>query len=487
MQNTEATTALDRLQALFQDWAGETPTTIEAIPRAGSDRQYWRLATSSHSAIGAFNPDARENDAFLTFSRHFHAAGLPVPEIYVEDRSAHVYLLRDLGDTALLSRLLALRTGPDFPVAAIPLYEKALTQLAHLQIQGGQELDYSKCYPREAFDKQSMLWDLSYFKYYFLKLARIPFDEQALENDFHTLADYLLTADTDHFMFRDFQARNIMLVGDEPWFIDYQGGRRGALQYDVASLLYQAKANLPHAIREQLLDHYLDAVAALIPLDRARFRTHYYGYVLIRTLQVLGAYGFRGFYERRPHFLESIPFALQNLEWLLENAQLPIELPELVPVLRNLPHAESLKSLGRKWDQPSALTVRVQSFSYKKALPVDPSGNGGGFLFDCRALHNPGRYAPYKKLTGRDQPVIDFLLANSEIEAFLESARSLVDRAVQTYIERGFTHLMVGFGCTGGQHRSVYSADQMAAYLQGKYNIEVVVEHLVQDAKNWVN
>ncbi|HHG83838.1 MAG TPA: phosphotransferase enzyme family protein, partial [Bacteroidetes bacterium] len=413
MQNQPKTAALEHLQALFRTWAGAPASTIETIPQAGSDRQYWRLSNSNQCAIGAYNPDSRENDAFISFSKHFLAQNLPVPEIYAEDRDHHIYLQRDLGNTPLLSRLIALRENSEFPPVAIALYQKALTQLAHLQIEGGKALDYSKCYPRAAFDQQSMHWDLNYFKYYFLKLAHIPFDEQGLENDFQTLINYLLSTDTDHFMFRDFQARNIMLIDDEPWFIDYQGGRKGALQYDVASLLYQAKANLPHAIREQLLDHYLDTVSKLIPLDRAHFRTHYYAYVLIRTLQVLGAYGFRGFYERRPHFLESIPFALQNLQWLLENANLPIKLPELWPVLHSLSQAESLTTLSHKWDQPNKLTIRVQSFSYKKALPSDPSGNGGGFLFDCRALHNPGRYQPYKKLTGRDQPVIDFLLANS--------------------------------------------------------------------------
>lgn len=476
-----------RLPELFSQWSGQPATTIQAIPQAGSDRQYWRLSHGTKTAIGTYNADARENTAFLEFSRHFKALDLPVPETYASDPAAQVYLQEDLGGESLLQRLMATRNGPDIPQAVVELYQKSLSALARLQIIGGKDLDYTLCYPREAFDQQSMRWDLSYFKYYFLKLARIPFDEQLLEDDFNALADYLLTAETQHFMFRDFQARNIMVRDNEPYFIDYQGGRRGALQYDVASLLFQAKANLPESLRSRLLEHYLREASQYTPLDPVSFREHHAGYLLIRLIQVLGAYGFRGFFEKRPHFLESIPFGLQNIAWWLENESVPVALPELMRVLHSLADAPALTALSKKWDQESPLTIRVQSFSYKQPLPQDPSGNGGGFYFDCRGLHNPGRYQPYKKLTGRDQPVIDFLLANSEIEQFLQHARNLVDISVQNYITRGFSHLMVSFGCTGGQHRSVYSADRMAAYLKEKYNVNVVVEHLVQEAKNWEN
>jgi aminoglycoside/choline kinase family phosphotransferase len=476
-----------RIPELFFEWNGNQATSIEAIPQAGSDRQYWRLSDGKRSAIGTFNPDARENIAFLEFSSHFKALNLPVPEIYGTDPAQHVYLQEDLGGESLLERLMATRNGDEISESVILLYKKSLSALAKLQILGGKDLDYELCYPRASFDQQSMRWDLSYFKYYFLKLARIPFDEQLLENDFNTLADYLLTAETQHFMFRDFQGRNIMVSNNEPYFIDYQGGRRGALQYDVASLLFQAKANLPVSLREQLLNHYLKEASLHTSLDPIQFREHYAGYLLIRLIQVLGAYGFRGFFEKRPHFLESIPFGLKNIEWWLKNQSIPVELPELMRVLHSLPDAPALKALGKKWKEKSALTIRVQSFSYKKELPKDPSGNGGGFFFDCRGLHNPGRYQPYKKLTGRDQAVIDFLLANSEIENFLQHARNLVDISVQDYIERDFSHLMVSFGCTGGQHRSVYCADRMAEYLKAKYNVNVVVEHLVQEAKNWEN
>ncbi|MEM6272237.1 MAG: RNase adapter RapZ [Bacteroidota bacterium] len=490
MLTTSATAPPARLQALFQAWAGQPATTTEAIPRAGSDRRYWRLTAGSNTAIGTFNPDARENRAFLTYARHFRALDLPVPEIYAADEAAQVYLQQDVGRESLLQRLQSLcQSGHPDPQAEIaPLYRESLTQLARLQIFGAPDLDFSVAYPRAAFDQQSMLWDLSYFKYYFLKLAGIPFDEQRLEDDFQRLAAYLLSADTQHFLFRDFQGRNIMLQDDRPCFIDFQGGRRGALQYDVASLLFQAKAALSPDFRTEMLQHYLGEVRRYLPLDEAAFRRHYAGYVLIRLIQVLGAYGFRGLYEQRPHFRESIPLGLQNLHWWRENEHLPVELPELMRALRALDTSPKLQALTRKWEQLSPLTVRVVSFSYKKGLPRDPSGNGGGFFFDCRGLHNPGRYPPYKKLTGRDPSVIDFLQHNSRVGEFLHDAERMVDISVQSYIKRDFSHLLVGFGCTGGQHRSVYCADQLAAYLRQKYpTIRVEVQHIVQEAKNWIN
>ena len=478
------------LAQLFEAWAGAAPESIAVLPKAGSDRQYYRLSGGGKSAIGALNPDLAENTAFISFSQHFHALGLPVPEIYGNAPAAGAYLQEDLGATALLSQLTIWRreTGEHFPAAARQVYARALEQLARMQVEGGKDLDYSLCIPRPAFDKQAMLWDLNYFKYFFAKLCAIPFDEQGLEDDFHALADWLLEADCSHFMFRDFQARNIMVRDGEPYFIDYQGGRRGALQYDLASLLYQAKADLPHAARMDLLDHYLDALGQYLTVDRAAFKTHFFGYLLIRTLQVLGAYGFRGFVERRPHFLESIPFALNNLAWIRANVQLPVQLPTLEKLLDALPSSPRLAHLKRAWPEAHKLTVRVHSFSYKRGgIPEDPSGNGGGFAFDCRAIHNPGRYEPYKRLTGRDQPVIDFLLAKSRVTAFLEDAKAVVGPAVERYLERGFSHLMVGFGCTGGQHRSVYCADRMAEYLEKTYGVNVVLEHIEQEKKNWQN
>ena len=423
--------------------------------------------------------------AFLTFSKHFRTKNLPVPEIYAEDLDQGVYLQEDLGFTTLYSFLLEAKGS--FPEHLVKLYQKVVERLAVLQVEGGKGLDYSVCYPREAFDKQSMFWDFNTFKYYFLKLANIPFDEQALEDDMHRFSEYLLTTDCSHFMFRDFQTRNIMIRSGEPYFIDYQGGRRGAMQYDLASLLYQAKASIPHDIRRDLLVHYLDSLEKHIPVDREKFTEHFYGYALMRCIQTFGTYGYRGLFERKEHFVQSIPFAIRNVKWLLENADFPIKMPELLHCLRGVTEAKRFQPFNRALGANSLLTVSVKSFSYKKGIPQDGSGHGGGFIFDCRSIHNPGRYEPYKRLTGRDEPVINFLQQHSHMSDFLNHIRLIVSPAVENYIERSFTNLSVHFGCTGGQHRSVYAADQLTKFIREKYGVAVELEHVEQERKGWEN
>ena len=475
-----------QLSQLFQEWSGEIPTLVLPLAPSGSNRIYYRLQSKSKVAVGAFNPNRQENEAFLSFSRHFKSKELPVPDIFAENLDQHIYLQEDLGSTTLYSYLL--QKGDYFPDYLVQIYKRVVEQLARLQVEGGRDLDYDKCFPRTAFDKQSMLWDFNYFKYYFLRLAYIPFDEQAMETDAHRLADFLLETDTDHFMFRDFQTRNIMIKNGAPFFIDYQGGRRGALQYDLASLLYQAKANVPEDIREELLHHYLDTLEGLIPVERDTFIKYYYGYVFMRCVQVLGAYGFRGLYERKEHFLQSIPFALRNIKWLLENEKITVELPEMRQALEALIASKQFEPFDKIKASSSFLTVRINSFSYKQGgVPQDDSGNGGGFVFDCRFIHNPGRYEPYKKLTGRDEAVINFLQHHSQMGDFLQDVFRIVDEAVENYIERSFTSLQVNFGCTGGQHRSVYAADALAKHLKDKYGVKIVLHHLVQEAKNWEN
>ena len=502
------------LKKLFRQWAGTEVDEVTPLALSGSNRRYFRLraqikpkhtgqnsfpapsaiapnASTEAIAIGVISSEEKENRAFLAFSKHFKALGLPVPTIYAETIDQGIYLQEDLGDTALLDLLLLKRreTGLDFPDPLPQLYRDSLKNLARLQICGGKGLDYSLCTPRAAFDQQSVMWDLNYFKYYFLKPSGVTFDEQLLENDFLHFAKLLDQTTGGFFMFRDFQARNIMVRDNQTWFIDYQGGRKGPLQYDVCSLLFQAKAALSEDVREELLEHYIACAGPLLnqefpelpPLNQEKFKAEYYSFVLIRTLQVLGAYGFRGYFERKQHFLESIPFALQNLAWVLPKAGLESQLPHLYETLLRLPSPVSQKKTNPN------LTVHVSSFSYKEGIPIDESGHGGGFVFDCRALHNPGRYAPYKKLTGRDKEVIDFLLKESEIQAFLQDVYALVDRAVETYIERGFDYLSVSFGCTGGQHRSVFSADSLANHLKTRYGLNVVLSHLVQDRKKWIN
>lgn len=475
------------LSQLFEEWAGVSPALVLPLAPSGSARIYYRLQHNNKTAIGTYSPSRLENEAFVDFSRHFRAKGLPVPEIYVERLDESVYLQEDLGATTLYSYLLQRGEGP-FPNHLMKIYKRVVEGLARVQIEGGRGLDYGKCYPRMAFDQQSMHWDFNAFKYQFLRLSGAGFDEQRLEEDALRLMAFLLEADSGYFMYRDFQSRNIMVRNGQPHFIDYQGGRKGALQYDLASLLYQAKANIPKAAREALLDHYLDKATQLADIDRVAFRKHYYGFVLMRSIQVLGAYGLRGLFERKEHFLKSIPFALHNVQELLSQKRVEVELQELERVIGRIVASGAFEPFDTRQGAQSLLTVRIHSFSYKKGgIPPDPSGNGGGFTFDCRFLHNPGRYEPYKQLTGRDEPVINFLQHHSKMGDFLNDVFRIVDDAVENYIERSFTSLMVSFGCTGGQHRSVYAADALAKHLKEKYGVDIELEHIEQEKKNWIN
>jgi len=480
---------MDVLQQLFEHRFHSPVTRTQPLQGqlSGSGRRIVRLSGENATAIGILYDVREENIAFLEFSRHFHRHGLPVPEIYAEDLSHDAYLEEDLGDTTLFDFLADNRDGANVAAAVVEVYRKALSVLPRFQIEAGRDLNYKVCYPRASFDRQSISWDLNYFKYYFLRLAGVPFNEQALEQDFGRLTKLLLAAPHDYFLYRDFQSRNIMLRDGEPFFLDYQGGRKGALQYDVASLLYDAKADLPSELRQQLLDHYLDELARFIQLDRDTFMQHYYAYVYVRIMQALGAYGFRGFYERKPHFLQSVPYALKNIRWLLHNVKLPVALPTLMDAFTAMLASEKLQNLGSvaetetakpKRSGANALTVRIFSFSFhREGLPKDESGNGGGFVFDGRSLPNPGREERFKALTGKDAPVIEYLDHQDSVHRFLASTESLVDASVSEYQRRGFQNLMVSFGCTGGQHRSVYLAEQLAKHLRAKNGVEVVVRH----------
>jgi hypothetical protein len=347
--------------------------------------------------------------------------------------------------------------------------------LPRFQIEAGRDLNYEVCYPRSRFDRQSITWDLNYFKYYFLRLAGIAFNEQTLEDDFNRFTDFLLEAPSDFFLYRDFQSRNIMLRDGGVFFLDYQGGRKGALQYDIASLLYDGKADLPPALRQELLDAYLERLSEFTAVDRDAFLRHYDAFVYVRLMQAMGAYGFRGFYERKVHFLQSVPYALKSLRWLLEHVELPLELPTLMGAFRAMLQSEKLQTIS---GAAGHLVVRVFSFSYHRRLPEDGTGHGGGFVFDCRSLPNPGREERFKALTGKDAPVIEYLSRESAVHAFLESVLALVGASVANYQQRGFQDLMVSFGCTGGQHRSVYLAEQFARRLREMKGVEVTVRHL---------
>ncbi len=472
------------LKKLFEDWAGQQCVSFTQLPGSGSYREYFRLTSNNKKAIGVNNSDEKENIAFIEFTKHFTKKNLPVPQFYSEKLDNDIYLIEDLGGTTLFSYLTQLRQDNNFPKEIFDLYKKVLKVLPKFQINGGKDLDYSKCYPRAKFDRQSMMWDLSYFKYYFLKLAKISFDEQSLENDFHTFTDFLLQTDTDYFMYRDFQSRNVLLKEDKPYFVDYQGGRRGALQYDVASLLFDAKANIPRLVRSELLDYYIKELNDHIKIDEKEFKKYYYGYVLIRILQAMGAYGFRGFYEKKEQFLKSIPYAVNNLKWIINSVELPVELPAMWETLEQLVESKRLKKYGEVSYRLSLLTVSINSFSYKSGIPVDDTEHGGGFVFDCRAVHNPGRYEKYKDLTGKDKVVIEFFDKETEVDDFLNSVYQLVDQSVEKYLDRKYTNLMVNFGCTGGQHRSVYCAERLVEHLEEKYNIKITLKHLALEERN---
>jgi aminoglycoside/choline kinase family phosphotransferase len=478
---------MDILSQLFEQHFKSPVTRVQPLQGqlGGSGRRIIRLHGESHNAIGILYNVREENIAFLEFSRHFHRHGLPVPEIYAEDLSQGAYIEQDLGDTTLFEFLSNNRSGATIGASAIEYYRQALAILPRFQVEAGRDLNYKVCYPRGSFDRQSIAWDLNYFKYYFLRLAGIPFSEQALEDDFSRLTKFLLSAPHDYFMYRDFQSRNIMLHQRGLYFLDYQGGRKGALQYDVASLLYDAKADLPPELRQQLLDHYLDALGQFIPLERPAFTQHYHAYVYVRIMQALGAYGFRGFYERKPHFLQSVPYALKNLRWLLHNVTLPVSLPTLTEAFMAMLGSEKLQSLGSEPDRyaasanaPDGLTVSIFSFSFhRNGMPKDNSGNGGGFVFDGRSLPNPGREERFKNLTGKDSQVIEYLEKQESVHKFLEHVTYLVDGSVAAYQSRGFKNLMVSFGCTGGQHRSVYLAEQLAKHLRARNGVKVVLHH----------
>lgn len=471
------------LKELFGKYSGTDAQSVIRLTAAGSNRVYYRLSASDgKTVVGVEGTNPDENRAFLVIGRHLRAAGLPVPEILAVADSGMCYLLQDLGDESLFGLMESARDCGTYSAEQTALLEKVMRLLPDLQFKGGDGMDYSVCFPCESFDCRSIFWDLNYFKYSFLKATGLEFHEARLEDDFDRLATVLLAdAPYNTFMYRDFQARNVMVKDGEPWFIDFQGGRRGPVEYDVASFLWQARAAYPASLREHLIDTYIDSLARYRKVDASAFRNGLMHFVLFRTLQVLGAYGFRGYFERKQHFIESIPQAIGNLKDLLNAGVGATDYPYLVEVLNGLVELPQFAPVSAPSD--GKLTVRVMSFSYRKGgIPEDNSGNGGGFVFDCRAMHNPGKYDQYKKITGADAPVIEFLESQGEVQRYLDNVYGLVDPAVDKYIERGFLNLMVAFGCTGGQHRSLYCANHLADHLKAKYGdrIHIVLEHREQ-------
>lgn len=481
------------LAELVENELGESVAEMVAMPGSGSSRQYFRIKTNQRSVIGAYNSNAEENEAFYSFSKHFADCRLPVPEVYAVSADRCCYLQSDLGDVTLFKYVdNCLKTG-GLDDATIHLYKKSLDKLVDFQTLGHRQLDYSKAFPTESFDEMSIMQDLNYFKYCFLKeQEEVSFNETRLDNDFQKLAQYILEAPSDFFMYRDFQSRNIMIVDNEPYFIDYQGGRKGPLQYDVVSLLYQVKARIPEDLRKELIDYYKVKLQEIYSPNAIKsptneltesFDKYFPSFVLLRLLQVLGAYGFRGLIQKKLHFMQSIPYAIKELLKVNEQWALPFELPELQSVIgrldKVLPKYESI--------EPEVLTVSVNSFSFKNGgVPYDKSGNGGGFVFDCRALPNPGRYDQYKALTGEDNAVIEFLDEKPDTHYFLQNVQMIVFQSIDNYLERGFKNLQINFGCTGGRHRSVFFAQAIGRMIHDNYPmVRVEINHLAQH-KNYV-
>jgi aminoglycoside/choline kinase family phosphotransferase len=471
------------IEALCQQVLKLTPDRIEKLPQSGSDRIYFRVYTSDQTCIATYNINTKETATFVYFSKHFKQANLPVPAILGVNETNTIYLQEDLGTDSLLNKLEANGHG-DY---SYQLFQQSLAQLARVQVLGHKGLDYSWCLTAKEFGKQAIMSDLLYFKYYFLDTLQLPYDKQAMLDDFDALSTYLTRTQNKFFMFRDFQSRNIIVQNDQVHFIDYQGGMQGALQYDVASLLWQAKAELSEEWKDRLLEYYMDQVDPLLeePVDRITFVSQYNGYVLIRLLQVLGAYGFRGLFERKAHFLASIPLALQNLKFFIEHKRVGIVTPEFDRVLKLVVDQNMInKFVAPQANENTPLTIEVNSFSYKRGIPVDDTENGGGFMFDMRGILNPGRFDEYKKLTGKDKPVQDFLEQRTKMDKYLNSVWDLIDITVEEYLSRGFANLMINFGCTGGQHRSVYAAEQTARHLRNKYKLKVNLTHT--NSANWV-
>ena len=473
----------DKIKELFAAFSKAEIKAIDKLPQAGSERHYYRIHTADKNFIATYGANIKENESFIYFSSHFKKKCLATPQIHCINAEKDIYIQDDFGDVSLLSEL----EEKGHVESVYNLYKESLQQLALLQVKGHAGLDYKKCLTNTAFGKQAIMADLLYFKYYFLDALRRPYDKQKLLDDFDALSNYLSHTEYKYFMFRDFQSRNIMVMPDNSvHFIDYQGGMKGAPQYDVASLLWQAKANLPDEWKQFLLEDYIEAFEKIVEetIDRETFRSQYNGYVLIRLLQVLGAYGFRGLFERKAHFLTSIPLALQNLKWFVDNQNVGIAVPEFKKVLEICISDEVIQEFTPVQASPETpLVVTINSFSYKKGIPLDISDNGGGYVFDMRGILNPGRIEEYKTQSGLDKRVMDFLEQQTDMPLFLNGVFNIIDISVSDYIKRGFSSLMINFGCTGGQHRSVYAAEALARHLRNKFKVKIELNHT--NKENW--
>lgn len=470
---------MERLKQLYKEYTGHEAEACSSLTPAGSPRRYYRLSAGQHTAVGVVGTALGENEAFVAIAQQMRLKGLPVPEVYAVSADGMCYLQEDLGDTSLFDLIAEAHKRGGYDEADMELLRQVMRLLPDVQWRTAEQFDFTHCYPSAELNRRGIQWDLHYFKYCFLKATGLEFEEENLEDDFDRMSEVLLQEYADTFMYRDFQSRNIMIRDGKPWLIDFQGGRRGPAEYDLVSFLWQARARFTPEMRRELIEEYLQSARRYRSFDEEVFAQRLQYFVLFRTLQVLGAYGYRGYFEHKAHFVQSIPMAIDNLRALLAENDFA-DMSYLADLLRRM---VALPMFAPN-EEAGELTVRITSFSYKKGIPEDASGNGGGFVFDCRAIHNPGRYDEYKQLTGMDEPVISFLDKEEAMQDFLEHVYGIVDYSVEKYRSRGFKHLMVSFGCTGGQHRSVYSAEHLAAHLSEKFGVKVVLTHREQQKKN---
>ena len=465
---------MEKLINLYRAWCGRQPRYCQQLSGAGSNRTYIRITGGEgQTVIGVIGTSRDENHAFVSLARHFTNKRLPVPEILAVSGDELRYLQTDLGDVSLFD---AIRGGRDaggrYNQHEKQLLVNAIKALPDIQIRGAQGLDWNCCYPQPEFNVDSVRFDLNYFKYCFLKATELDFHELKLEANFRMFAKDLVSEPSNSFLYRDFQARNIMIDKQgKPYFIDFQGGRKGPFYYDLASFLWQASAKYPFKLRRELVYEYYYSLKNYTEVPSVRhFVERLSQFVLFRMLQVLGAYGFRGYFERKKYFLDSIPPAMENLRdllkigsqafpypYLMEILERLTQLPQFAPAEAPAPvrrdgfrtsdfniyesHPQDGPATFSKYDGKGPLVVRVFSFSYRKGIPEDSSGNGGGYVFDCRSTHNPGRYEPYKKLTGLDESVIRFLEDDGEILTFLAHVYDLADHLHEKFgIEVHITH-----------------------------------------------
>lgn len=468
---------LETLEHLFESYTGQKSGNIEELNSSGSNRRYFRLTGGDGTSIvGVLGLNLKENQAFCGLSKHFLEKGIRVPKVLAVSEDGMSYIQEDLGNDILYNMVAQGRESGEYSSYERAMLKRTIEMLPKLQFKGAEDLDYNICFPEPEFNGRMVLFDLNYFKYCFLKATGLEFDEVKLQDDFEVLKEDLLCENANTFMYRDFQARNVMFKDGEPYFIDFQGGRRGPVYYDVASFIWQARSRYPEDLKKELVETYLRALRGYMPdIDEKQFYERLRLFVLFRTLQVLGTYGFRGYFEKKPHFLASVPFAIDNLRRMLKT---PFErYPYLSEVLMKLTTMQQFYVTA----EDRRLQVKIYSFAYKKGIPADPSGNGGGYVFDCRSVNNPGKYEYYRQFTGMDPEVIKFLEDDGEINVFLDHVYGLVDAHVKRFIERKFTNLQVCFGCTGGQHRSVYCAEHLASHLLSKFDIRVTVIHREQN------